>query len=131
LPNEPFWLSPEHLIDLNRELVAVTGEPHGLRDSGLLESAAAKPINHFHYGEQDMVVLAITLLLGVGRNHPFVQGNKRTPFAAAEDFLHLNGYELAAPDSEAFADLIVSALTGQTSEHRLVEEIGRHVVLRP
>lgn len=130
MPNEPQWLPPEHLIELNRELVALTGEPHGLRELGLLESAAAKPINHFHYGEENTVALAITLLLGIARNHPFVQGNKRTALAAAEDFLHLNGYELAVPDSEAFADLIVSALTGETSEQRLLGEIAKHVVPR-
>ena len=128
--NEPRWLPPEYLIGLNRELVALTGEPHGLRDSGLLESAAAKPINHYHYGEEDVVVLAVTLLLGIARNHPFVQGNKRTALAAADDFLHLNGYELAIADTEAFADLIVSALTGEISEQALADELGRHVVPR-
>lgn len=123
MPSEPHWLTAQQLIAINEELVAITNEPHQLRDLGLLESAAAKPINHYHYGEQDVAALAVALLLGVARNHPFVQGNKRTALAAADAFLHLNGYRLALPDTD-LANLIVDAITGAASEDVLVARLG-------
>jgi death-on-curing protein len=67
-----------------------------------------------------MVFLAVALLLGVARNHPFGQGNKRTAFEAADAFLYLNGYELDVPDSTAAADLIVDVMTGAAGEDALV-----------
>jgi death on curing protein len=119
LPSEPRWLGADQLIAINQDLVARTGEPHGLRDRGLLESAAAKPINHWHYGEQDTVPLAFSLLVGIVRNHPFLQGNKRTALAAADIFLHLNGWELAVPD-DTLAQPIIDMLSGKMSEEALL-----------
>jgi death-on-curing protein len=119
LPSEPRWLGADHLIAINKKLVAMTGEPHGLRDRGLLESAAAKPINHWYYGEADTVPLALSLLVGIARNHPFVQGNKRTALAAADAFLHLNGWELAVPD-DALAQPIIDMLSGAIGEETLL-----------
>jgi death-on-curing protein len=87
LANEPVWLTADHLIEFNELEVAATGEPHVVRDMSGLESAIGRPINHWHYGETDVVALAVALLLGVARNHPFLQGNKRTAFAAADYFL--------------------------------------------
>jgi death-on-curing protein len=88
-----------------------------VRDEGLLLSALAKPINHYKYdGETDAVSLAVTLLFGIARNHPFEQGNKRTAFLAAIDFLDLNGYQLTLVDSPALAKLIVRVLTHKLSE---------------
>jgi death-on-curing protein len=93
-----------------------------------LESALARPINHWHYGEADVVALAVALLLGVARNHPFLQGNKRTAFAAAEYFLYLNGYELSpAHDGAELADFLIDAINGDVSEHYLIEVLGEWV----
>lgn len=116
MPNEPAWLSAEQVITINRKLVAATGEPFALRDQGLLESACAKPANHWHYGEEDVATLACALLFGIARNHPFTQGNKRTAFAAATVFLQANGYGLEAPDTAEFADALVAVI-----EHRVEE----------
>ena len=110
--NEPRWLSVDDLITFNRLAVQKTGEPFSIRDQKLLESAWAKPQNHWHYGEQDIVLLAVQLLLGIARDHPFEQGNKRTAFAAADAFLYLNGYQLDAPDGTPLADLMVQAIMG-------------------
>jgi death-on-curing protein len=121
LPSEPHWLTADVLITLNQRIVAETGEPHFLRDEGLLESALARPANHWAYGESEMVVLAVALLLGVARNHPFGQGNKRTAYEAADAFLYLNGYELELVDGPAAADLIVDVITGAAGEEKLVE----------
>lgn len=92
-----------------------------IRDQSLLESAWAKPQNHWHYGEVDVVTLAVQLLLGIARDHPFEQGNKRTAFAAADNFLYMNGYELKLSDHIALADLVVQAIIGEVDEERLIE----------
>lgn len=128
MANEPVWLTADHLIEFNELEVSSTGEPHLVRDRDGLESAIARPINHWHYGEHDVVALAVALLLGVARNHPFLQGNKRTAFAAAEYFLYLNGYELdPEQDSEELAELLIDAINGDVSEHYLIEVLGSWV----
>jgi death-on-curing protein len=116
LGNEPIWLASEEVVETNREAVELTGEPHFLRDGELLESALAKPRNHWGYGEEDIVVLAVKLLLGIARNHPFEQGNKRTAFTTAVIFLELNGYELITRDDEVFGKTIEQAIIGEISE---------------
>lgn len=128
MANEPVWLTADHLIEFNELEVSATGEPHVVRDLTGLESAIARPINHWHYGEADVVALAVALLLGVARNHPFLQGNKRTAFAAADYFLYLNGYELnPAHDSAELADFLIDAINGDVSEHYLIEVLGEWV----
>lgn len=127
MANEPVWLTADLLIEFNELEVSATGEPHVLRDLGGLESAIARPVNHWHYGEADVVALAVALLLGIARNHPFLQGNKRTAFAAADYFLYLNGYDLTVEDSEALADVIVDAIRGDVSEHYLIELFGQSI----
>ena len=111
-------MSGEDAIQLNRKLVADTGEPHFVRDQGLLESACAAPMNLWAYGgETDAAVLATALLLAVARNHPFLQGNKRTGFAAALLFIEWNGWEMAeALDAGPLAQAIVAALQDETVE---------------
>jgi death-on-curing protein len=128
LANEPVWLDADLLIDFNELEVSATGEPHVVRDLSGLESALARPINHWNYGEGDIVALAVALFLGVARNHPFLQGNKRTAFAAADYFLHLNGYELDPhQDAESLAEFLIDAINGDVSEHYLIEVLGQSV----
>jgi len=127
LGNEPAWLDADLLIALNERIVSDTDEPFHLRDQGLLESALARPVNHWHHGEQDAVALAVALLLGIARNHPFLQGNKRTAFAAAEYFLFLNGYQLTVEDSDDLADLIIDAINGDVSEHSFIGALSHYV----
>ena len=116
MPNEPVWLGPELVTEINRLLVAGTGEPFFVRDRGLLESALARPINLWSYGEDDMAALAASLLLGLARNHPFGQGNKRTGFTAAATFLKINGYRLDEPDSAELGGLVIDLITGGLDE---------------
>jgi death-on-curing protein len=120
LRNEPVWLDAELLVAFNERTVSATGEPHHLRDRGLLESAVARPINHWHYGEQDVLALAVSLLAGIGQNHPFLQGNKRTAFAAMDYFLYLNGYQLTVEDGNDLADLVIDLINGDVSEHSFI-----------
>ena len=127
--NEPFWLPPEEIIELNRDLVARTGEPFLLRDPGLLESACARPLNLWAYEEEDDVVtLAIALLFGLVQNHVFIQGNKRTGFMAALMMLRLNGWRLNPEiDSAALADFVVRVLREEMSERAFAEFLRRYV----
>ncbi len=92
-----------------------------------LESALARPVNYWHYGETDAVVLAVTLMVGIGQNHPFLQGNKRCAFAAADYFLYLNGYDLNIPDTIDLADFVCDVITGEVSQQRLVEVLWDYV----
>jgi death-on-curing protein len=95
----------------------------------LLESACARPVNHWQYEhEEDVVVLACALLLGIARNHPFLQGNKRTAFEAFIGFLVVNGYRFEILDAEHNADLIVAAIEGAVTEAQFVEAVRPGVV---
>lgn len=95
------WLSRETVLGLHDELLARYGGATGVRDDGLLESALARPLNRAGYGDPDIVELAALYALAIARNHPFVDGNKRTAFAAMALFLRLNGLELQAAEAEA------------------------------
>jgi len=131
LPNEPLWLPIEVVIDLNRALVAITGEQHFLRDRGLLESALARPQNAFAYGEEDIVALAVRLMAGIAQAHAFEQGNKRTAFVALRLFLHPNGFDLAIDDSEAWAEPVISLIEHRSTEEDFARAVRRYVVPRP
>ena len=127
-PNEPIWLADSQVTEINKRLVAETGEPHFLRDPGLLSSALARPKNRWSYGEHDIVGLAGSLLLGIGRNHPFEQGNKRTALMAAATFLSLNGYALVAPDGEPLSTFVERSITGEISEPAFLKALGQCIV---
>jgi death-on-curing protein len=128
LPSEPRWLSAAQLTEVNRVTVAASGEPFGLRDRTLLESACAVPQNLWSYGdERDTVNLAVGLLFAVARNHPFVQGNKRTAFVGAINFLELNGWHVRADfDVEHFAELIVKVIEGQAEPAEFAACLADH-----
>jgi len=128
LPNEPGWLSIEAVVQINRAVVAITGEPHVLRDQGLLESALARPRNFLGFGEEDIVVLAVSLMAGIARAHAFAQGNKRTCFVTMVQFLKVNGYELAIEDSRPWADRIIALVEHRSSEEDFVRPVRPFVV---
>jgi death-on-curing protein len=94
------------IVTLHSEQIAEHGGASGIRDSGLLESALMRPLNAWSYGEADLCELAALYAEGIARNHPFVDGNKRTGFLAAYTFLGLNGLELGAPEPEAVEKML-------------------------
>lgn len=98
----PVWLLREAIISAHEIALAEHGGPAGLRDSGLLDAALARPKQLFAYGDPapDLAALAAAYAFGLVKNHPFVDGNKRTAFVAAELFLNLNAVELDATDAE-------------------------------
>lgn len=97
---EPVWLLPAVVRAIHDEQIAEHGGGGGLRDAGLLESALDRPRDLLAYGTLDMAALAAALGHGIARNHPFVDGNKRTAFVAVELFLELNDHALTADDAE-------------------------------
>jgi death-on-curing protein len=128
LRNEPRWLPIEEAFKINRDAVGITGEPYLVLNRPLLESAWARPVNHWQYGEDDVLILAVQLLFGVARNHAFQQGNKRTGFTAAVMFLHDNGYRLTATDSSELGELVRRTVADEITETRFIEIIRPLVV---
>ena len=95
------WVDRHALLLLHDESLAEHGGLPGLRDAGLLDSALARPLNLVAYGEPDLCELAASYCVGVAKNHPFVDGNKRAAFLALGLFLYLNGHRLTATQAEA------------------------------
>jgi death-on-curing protein len=115
---DPIWISVELALSIHARQLAEHGGADGTRDQGLLESALAKPRQRFSYIDPTPEVpeLAATLAFGIARNHPFIDGNKRTSAVVCEVFLNLNGYELTASDEEMYEVFL------QMSAGDLVEE---------
>lgn len=120
--SEPEWLDVNIMLDVHAEQLALFGGPDGVRDSGLLESALARPINKHAYGETDLASLAAAYGFGIAKNHPFVDGNKRAAFASIVVFLGLNGIDLMVPPENATA-IILSLAAGEVSEQSLARWI--------
>ena len=104
--NEPRWLTLEDVEDIHAEQLAIFGGPAGIRDRGALESALGRPINRWHDQGAGMAELAAAYAFGIARSHPFVDGNKRTAFAAVMVFLRLNGIRFAPPPADATAAML-------------------------
>ena len=95
------WIDKRLLLLLHDESLALHGGAPGLRDEGLLDSALARPLNLVAYGDPDLAGLAAAYGCGLAKNHPFIDGNKRTAFLAVGLFLHLNGHRLTASQADA------------------------------
>lgn len=108
------WIDRRALLLLHAESLAEHGGGEGLRDEGLLESALARPENLAAYGQPDFADLAASYGLGLAKNHPFVDGNKRAAFLAVGLFLYLNGYRLRASQAEATLAMISVAASDIT-----------------
>ena len=111
----PIWLGRDLVLAIHEEQIAEHGGGEGLRDLGLLDSALARPRNLAAYGTPDLAALAASLGFGLARNHPFIDGNKRTAYVAVETFLILNGLDLTAGDAECVVAMLDLA-TGDLPE---------------
>ena len=98
---EPLWILDRAVLAAQDRLLAAHGGAQGLRDAGLLESALARPRQFYAYGSPDIIELAAAYTTGIVRNHPFVDGNKRTGFATGIAFLLLNGFVFQATEEDA------------------------------
>ena len=99
---EPVWIDERDALALHGRLLALDGGAVGVRNVGLLQSALARPQQLNAYGEApDTIDMAAAYTVGIVRNHPFVDGNKRTGFVVGVLFLELNGYRLTASEEDA------------------------------
>ena len=103
------WLQTAELIAIHGELIAEFGGATGLRDLALLESAAVRPRQLLSYGAPSAFDLATAYAFGVARNHPFVDGNKRTAWVLARLFLRLNGVNLRFDQMDAIRIMLALA----------------------
>ncbi len=127
MAEEPIWLLKQAILQIHAEQLAEHGGIGGLRDDGLLDSALARAQNKFQYGEDNIAAIAAAYAYGVARNHPFLDGNKRTAYVAMEMFLLINGFDFTASDDDAIA-MFLSLASGQVSEDRLGVWIGDYLL---
>lgn len=103
------WVTVEVALAAHDEQLAEHGGAAGVRDRNMLESAMARPLNLVAYGEPDAAELAASYAFGIARNHPFVDGNKRTAAVVSQTFLALNGHDLTCDDVELVTTFLALA----------------------
>ncbi|QPJ61366.1 MAG: type II toxin-antitoxin system death-on-curing family toxin [Candidatus Nitronauta litoralis] len=111
---EPIWINPKLVLLFHEQLIVEHGGQAGIRDQGLLKAAMARPEQIFSNGEPDLFDLAAAYTSEIIRNHPFIDGNKRTAFLVGAHFLEINGQNLIAPEAEttqAILDLVTKKLS--------------------
>ncbi len=121
------WLAADELVAIHAELIAEFGGAPGLRDRGLVESAAARPKHLASYGEPTVFELAAAYAFGLARNHAFVDGNKRIALVAAFTFLELNGWEVSAEEPGAVL-VFLDLAAGEVDEKDLALWLERNAV---
>lgn len=126
------WISRALALAIHERQLAEHGGGGGIRDEGLLESALARPQQLLAYGDPppDLADLAASLAFALARNHPFVDGNKRTTQVCYRVFLLLNDAELDAGDEEKYAQMVALA-AGETSEADFAAWLRGHLRMRP
>jgi death-on-curing protein len=122
---------PRHVIvAIQDEQLAEHGGALGIRDEGLLDCALARPLNRAGYGDPDIAELAALHAIAIARNHPFVDGNKRTAYMAMELFIRLNGCRFVATDAEAAVRTIAMA-AGESTDDEFTDWVREYVREEP
>ena len=117
------WLSRQIILAIHDEQLAEHGGSSGMRDEGLLESALARPLNRAGHAKPDLAELAAMYAIGIIRNHPFIDGNKRTGYVALETFLELNGASFPVSDADAVIAILQLA-AGATADEDFITCVG-------
>jgi death on curing protein len=126
--DEPVWITKRGALSAHTQQLALHGGSDGIRDETLLESALGKPKNVFVYEEDvDLFRLAASYAFGIARNHPFVDGNKRTALAVSSGFLVRNGWDIEAPKADLYRTFL-SLADGSLSEEELATWFRAHSV---
>lgn len=126
--SQPVWIDKTALILAYAQALRKTGGLAGLRDEGLLESALARPRNrHVYEAVADIPQLAVSYAVGILRNHPFADGNKRAAFLALSMFLNANRFRLTADPLDA-GNIFFNAAAGQLDEDTLVVWVSSNSV---
>jgi death on curing protein len=110
------------VLAIHDEQLTIHGGSAGLRDAALLESALGRPRNKWAYENAELPELAAAYGYGIARNHPFVDGNKRTALLAIYTFLGVNGIDFIVPEADAAA-MILALAAGEVSEENLAQWI--------
>ena len=113
--SEPVWVDREDCLAMHEKLLERFGGLKGIRDEGLLESALNKPRHLFSYGKPTVFEMAASYAVGIVKNHPFLDGNKRTGFVAAALFIEANGYLFQATEEESVLETLALA-AGKSTE---------------
>lgn len=119
------WIEESVVWAVHEAQLAEHGGLAGVRDAGLLASALARPLNLAAYGDADAAALAAAYAFGIARNHPFLDGNKRTAFVCTELFLALNGFALLAEDASCVSTMLALA-GGELPETELAAWLRTH-----
>jgi len=126
--SEWVWLNRAVIIAIHEVQLAEHGGGAGVRDTGLLDSALGKPqLNNYGEPPPDAAALAASYGYGISRNHPFIDGNKRTGYVAAELFLRLNGWRLNADDASCVVTMLAVA-AGDITEEAFAAWLRAHAV---
>jgi death on curing protein len=120
--NKIEWLSLPLVLAIHDEQLVAHGGSGGVRDIALLESALNRPLNKWNYENAELPELAAAYAYGIARNHPFVDGNKRTSLLALYTFLGINGIDFVVAEADAAA-MILSLAAGEVSEQSLARWI--------
>lgn len=121
------WLSEDAVLAVHEEQLAEHGGSSGIRDRGLLQSALARPQNLAAYGDPDAADLAAGYAFGIARNHPFIDGNKRTAAVAAIMFLWSNGIETEIGEAELVVTMLALA-AGEIGEEAFADWLRQRIV---
>jgi len=128
---EPIWIDERDALAIHGRLLSVHGGAPGLRDVGLLQSALARPRQHHAYAASpDIVGMAALYTAGVVRNHPFVDGNKRTGFVVGVLFLELNRFTFHASEEDA-TRAVLDLAAGKIGEAAYAEWLRTNVKQKP
>lgn len=130
--DEPQWILDEVVRAIHMRQLAEHGGMDGVRDAGLLSSALSRPRNLFAYSspKPDLPSLSASYAFGLIRNHPFIDGNKRTGYVLARMFLKINGADIIATDAEKYLTFLGVA-EGSVSEESLADWIRHHLIDLP
>ncbi len=125
----PVWISEELVIAVHARQITEHGGSAGIRDKSLLKSALARPQQLYAYGDPspDIAALAASLAYGIARDHPFVDGNKRTAAVLCELFITVNGMSLEASDQEMLSVFLALA-EGSLNENQLANWIRPRLI---
>ena len=128
---EPIWIDERDALAIHGRLLSVHGGAAGLRDEGLLQSALARPRQHHAYaGSPDIMEMAALYTAGIVRNHPFMDGNKRTGFVVGILFLELNGFNFHASEEDA-TQAVMDLAAGKIDEPAYAEWLPSNVKRKP
>jgi death-on-curing protein len=124
---EPLWVSLQFVLAVHDRSLSDHGGREAVRDIGLLESAIDRARNQYRYGKPTLFELAAAYAFGIAKNHPFIDGNKRTAFVTAAAFLDANGFELTASEVDATTEMLALA-AGERTEKQMAAWFAANTV---